>query len=84
MSVGQLEEMAEGCQTEPWVHFLGIHYFSGTQKGDAQRVVHELLFLDELCGALERSLGYGMEHLEYGPGLPVDFFQGRRTKDGSF
>ena len=80
MSVGELEEMAAGCQTEPWVHFLGIHYFSGTQKRNAQRIVHELLYLDELCRVMEQSLGYDMEHLEYGPGLPVDYFQGEKDK----
>lgn len=84
MSVGQLEEMAVGCRAEPWVHFLGIHYFSGTQKRNVQQVVHELLYLDELCRALEQSLGYGMEHLEYGPGLPVDYFQGEKDRSREF
>ena len=72
MSVGQLEEMAVGCRAEPWVHFLGIHYFSGTQKRNVQQVVHELLYLDELCRTLKQSLGYVIEHREYGPGRPVD------------
>ena len=84
MSVGQLEEMAAGCRAEPWVHFLGIHYFSGTQKRNVQRVVHELLYLDELCRTLKQSLGYGIEHLEYGPGLPVDYFQGEKDRGREF
>ena len=84
MPSGELEEIAIGCRTEPWVHFLGIHYFSGTRKGNAQRITHELLYLDEVCRTLEQSMGYGMEHLEYGPGLPVDYFQGEKDRSREF
>lgn len=84
MPSGELEEIAIGCRTEPWVHFLGIHYFSGTRKGNAQRITHELLYLDEVCRTLEQSLGYGVEHLEYGPGLPVDYFQGEKDRSREF
>lgn len=84
MSVGALEEMAVRCEREPWIHFLGIHYFSGTQKGSVGRVVQELVYLDESCRTLERCLGHGVEHLEYGPGLPVDYFQGEKDRSREF
>ncbi len=84
MPSGELEEIAIGCRTEPRVHFLGIHYFSGTRKGNAQRITHELLYLDEVCRTLEQSLGYGMEHLEYGSSLPVDYFQGEKDRSREF
>lgn len=58
----------------PGLHFVGLHYFSGTQrkKLDSQR--KELAMLETLMNDLEQTLGFVTEHLEYGPGLYFPYF----------
>ena len=58
----------------PSVEFEGIQYYSGTQK--KQKVMEEELeYLDGFLKKLEQECGYRPRMLEYGPGLPVAYFQ---------
>jgi len=52
----------------------GIQYFSGTQKHDPKVSGDELAMLDGLLDGWRREYGYDAPLLEYGPGLPVDYF----------
>lgn len=54
---------------------LGIQFFSGTQKTSLKRLVREIEYLDSFLISLEENYGYRAEELEYGPGLPVTYFQ---------
>ena len=55
----------------------GIHYFSGTQKKHPDKDKKELLMLDELIKEIKESTGHDIEELEYGPGIPYSYFEGK-------
>lgn len=55
------------------VELAGLQLFSGTQKYSAKRMARELERLAALAEELE-ARGTRVERLEYGPGLPVDYY----------
>lgn len=56
------------------VDIVAIHYYSGTQKKKLAVVEKELAELEELAEELEEHFGLSGISLEYGPGLPADYF----------
>lgn len=56
------------------VDIVAIHYYSGTQKKKIAVVEKELAELEELADTLEERFGLSGISLEYGPGLPADYF----------
>ena len=60
-----------------FVRIKGIHYFSGTQKKNADKIRKELEFLDEFLRKAEAETGHPLTELEYGPGLAVSYFEGQ-------
>lgn len=71
-----LEEVKELIQTRdqyPWLEYVGIQYFSGTQKHSQKRIVREMDYLEEVLKEL-KIINYQPSVLEYGPGFPVDYF----------
>ena len=56
------------------LEFLGVQFFSGTQKTSLKKLRREILHLDALLGTLETQYGYRASELEYGPGFPVSYF----------
>lgn len=56
------------------VDIVAIHYYSGTQKKKLAVVEKELAELEKLADTLEESFGLSGISLEYGPGLPADYF----------
>lgn len=55
------------------LEFIGLQYFSGTQKKRIKLLEEELLYMDRLILDLEKT-GYETEVLEFGPGLFVEYF----------
>jgi len=53
----------------------GIHYFVGTQRKKLAEQKSELEMLLEFFGELKEKYGYEVKKLEYGPGLPVPYFE---------
>ncbi|WP_394522658.1 decarboxylase [Lacrimispora sp. JR3] len=53
----------------------GIQYFSGTQKKSPTRLSKELAMLDGLCRELKDQYDFNVSKIEYGPGLPVCYFE---------
>lgn len=62
----------------PFLKIQGIHYFSGTQKKTVEKIRKELEYLDQFCRELEEGTGFQIEELEYGPGIPVAYFEGQK------
>lgn len=62
----------------PFLKIQGIHYFSGTQKKTMERVKKELSYLDGFLRELEETFRFQIEELEYGPGIPVPYFEGQK------
>lgn len=56
------------------VDIVAIHYYSGTQKKKLAVVEKELAELEDLADILEERFGLSGISLEYGPGLPADYF----------
>ncbi len=52
----------------------GLHYFSGTQKTASGKYMKEFLKLKTLMVLLNDEYGLKDLRLEYGPGLPVDYY----------
>lgn len=53
----------------------GIEYFSGTQKHSLKIIEKELDHLKEFIDNIENNYSLKIEEVEYGPGLPVFYFQ---------
>lgn len=64
----------------PFMKIQGIHYFSGTQKKSVEKIKKEVLYLDEFCRQLERTEGIFIQEVEYGPGIPVKYFQNQKDE----
>ncbi len=58
----------------PALHFTGIQLYSGTQK-KLRNIEKEIASLDALLLRLAEECGFLAEELEYGPGLPVNYFR---------
>ena len=65
-------------EPHPWIAVRGIQFFSGTQKKAPGRILRELRELDAFLDELELKCGYRPQLLEYGPGLPVCYFEGEK------
>lgn len=68
-----IRQMAVQCDRFSNVSICGIHYYSGTQKKIA-KVEAEFRELLDFCDELKQDYSLPIEYLEYGPGLPVDYF----------
>ena len=60
--------------TDPAVDLCGLQVFSGTQKTKARRTAKELAAADALIAALREDYGFEVREFEFGPGLPVEYF----------
>lgn len=58
----------------PLVTLEGLQLFTATQRKNPQRMCKELQQLDALIQSLQTEYGYKTPRLEYGPGLPVRYF----------
>ena len=59
----------------PFLDIVGIQQYSGTQKHSEKRLRRQLSRLDGLISSLREESGFETRELEYGPGLPVFYFQ---------
>ena len=57
-----------------FLKITGIHFFSGTQKKNVDVLQKELEELDMFCEYLDKSYGFKVDVIEYGPGLFFDYF----------
>ena len=65
----------------PDLEFIGIHYFVGTQRKKLTNQQKELAMLRELYAEIYAAFGLALPELEYGPGLPVPYFEGDDFSD---
>ena len=69
-----LKALATRCVDNPVIDLRGIQYFAGTQKTSAKRLGRELAEVDRFIAEVENECGMHIDELEYGPGLPVLYF----------
>ena len=75
MDESMIRQIMEGGSHE-FITIEGIQYFSGTQKKSIAKLENELHMLDQFCRELNQEYGFPVKRLEYGPGLPVCYFEG--------
>ncbi len=66
-----LFSLIESRERSPQLYFIGIQYFSGTQKTSLKKLAREVSMLDALLDELCIRFGYRAPELEYGTGFPV-------------
>lgn len=53
---------------------IGLHMYTGTQKKKSSQIAKELNLLDEFIKKLKNQYNYDTKHVEYGPGMAVEYF----------
>lgn len=76
-----LERAAREAMGDRHLDLRGVQFFSGTQKGSVRRLRREVGRLGELARGLRDSCGWEVAEIEYGPGLPVAYFEGDETDE---
>lgn len=62
----------------------GIEFFSGTQKHSIKRIEKEIKMLSEICLNIKEKYSVDIKEIEYGPGLPVYYFQNEYFNEDEF
>lgn len=57
------------------IEFVGLHYFTGTQKRKPAAIEKELNYISEFAERLKVETGFEVQRIEYGTGLAVDYFK---------
>lgn len=65
----------------PLVEVIGIQYFSGTQKKSTNRIHKELELMDDYFDYLKETYNFIPSRLEFGPGLPITYFEDEKDKE---
>lgn len=73
MDKDTLIALIKDIQTDNIIDISGIHYYGGTQK-TSKKMLHELAALEELGNTITEEYKLNNLELEYGPGLPVEYF----------
>lgn len=76
MNVEELEQIIAECKNSEEIQVTGIHYFTGTQKKKADKILGEADFLNAYAKELKSRMGFAAGVLEYGAGLAVPYFEG--------
>lgn len=74
INASDIEAIVSERSLHPYIHLLGLQFFSGTQKTSLKRLKREIDYLDSFLLRLKKAHGYEAEELEYGPGFPVSYF----------
>ena len=67
-----------------YINIQGIEYFSGTQKHSIKRIAKEIDYLREFTDKVEQQTSLNIKEIEYGPGLPVFYFQDEEFNEDNF
>lgn len=70
-----IENIIQNKEKYTNLNFIGIQYFSGTQKRNNKRLQKEIDYIDEFLAELEEKYKFIAEELEFGTGFPVYYFQ---------
>lgn len=62
----------------------GIEFFSGTQKHSIKRIVNEFTLVNEIFDYIKNTYKLTDLELEYGPGLPVYYFEEESFNEEEF
>ncbi len=74
MNEEDIEQIIARRGLNPYVHLLGVQYFTGTQKKKVSHAIEELEHVFAFCDKLREVYGFEPEQVEYGTGLWVPYF----------
>ena len=66
------------------INIKGIEYFSGTQKHSIKRINREIDYLLDFIKSIENEYNIKLDEIEYGPGLPIYYFQDDEFNEDEF
>lgn len=78
----ELRTIASDIDKYEKLRFIGIQYFTGTQKKNFQKILEELDDIVAYADMLKEEYGYDTETIEFGPGLSVPYFEGDDFEKG--
>ena len=84
MEEQEIVQLVQEREEYPLVCIRGIQFFSGTQKTSLKRLRRELEAVDTFVCALQETCGFTVQELEFGPGFPVNYFQGQSFDEDAF
>ena len=84
MEEQEIVQLVQEREEYPLVCIRGIQFFSGTQKTSLERLRRELEAVDTFVCALQETCGFTVQELEFGPGFPVNYFQGQAFDEDAF
>ena len=67
-----------------YITIEGLEYFSGTQKHSIKRITKEIDYIKEFVDKVELETSLKIKEIEYGPGLPVYYFQDDEFDEDTF
>lgn len=76
-----IREIIANRNKNPYIDIEGIQFFSGTQKKSTAKFEKELEMLDNLCSDLQKQYAFNIKKIEYGPGLPICYFEDNNIED---
>lgn len=75
MKASQLEYCISHRDEYKNLDFLGVQYYSGTQKKEMQIVEDELKMLEGFCQSMKEKFDFETKVMMYAPGLGVPYFE---------
>ncbi len=76
-----IREIIANRNKNPYIDIEGIQFFSGTQKKSTAKFEKELEMLDNLCSDLQKQYAFNIKKIEYGPGIPICYFEDNNVED---
>lgn len=77
---GMCSEDLENCvkliMHEPSLQIKGVHFFTGTQK-KIKTISDEICYIEGYCKTIIHKFNLNKIEIEYGAGLPYDYFSGK-------
>lgn len=71
----EIEALIAARDQYEYIEFRGIQCYSGTQKKNIAHIEKEIDWLDGICDNLKETYGFEVKEFEYGPGLPISYFE---------
>lgn len=80
----ELRQIIKNRADYPNLEFIGIQYFSGTQKNSLKIIARELQYVDTVISKLHDEFDYDAKELEFGPGFPVYYFKDKEFDEDAY
>lgn len=79
MSEKDLSDCISKIKNEASIKIRGIHFFTGTQK-KFKTIEEEITFIENYCHKIKADFDLDNIEIEYGPGLPYEYFSDKDEK----